>query len=295
MKICLLITTYKRNIQLMRLLTQISFLKKSYSGEACFYTLVTDSDHHNPLSSDIKNVCDTYIRNEGFGFDDNIFHSYRLHSVNYDFIFSISDDDLFNEGGFNPLDVIELAAKRGKDAVLFNHCEYRSPDMLADDLVYTLSNNFYQNPRLMLQPDELRRQFLGYVPRHVGIMYKSQHIIENINIINLFRDTLHLYAAPFIVSLQKKSALFIDYPINRFSSEVTNDGAWEDRRKVFFGLYRFLIVSKFILDPGSFQLAKKGFMQHYLGERSWLRKSLIGPLPSEAEMLREIDRVDTPP
>ncbi|GAA3056891.1 hypothetical protein GCM10010520_01900 [Rhizobium viscosum] len=289
MKICLLITTHRRDIQLVRLLSQIMDLRSKYTGPAVFETAVTDSELDNAARHILEPLCDLYVTNKGSGFDDNLFHFYADHARNYDFIFSISDDDVFSCGQVNPLDLLELAAKQQHDAVLFNHCEYRSADMLATELTYTLSPSFYTNPKLMDEPEAFRRHFLGCVPRHVGLLYRSSFIIENLGKLAAFRNTLHLYAVPLLLALEKNRAMFFDYPLNYFAADRPRDGAWEDWTNVFMGLYRFLLAAKAILSPASFAITKQGFMANYLNDRSWLRGSLSHSVPSEAQILRELD------
>lgn len=289
MKICLVITTYRRDIQLVRLLSQIMDLRSKYTGRAVFETVVTDSEIDNAARHILEPLCDLYVTNKGSGFDDNLLHFYADHARNYDFIFSIGDEDVFSCGQVNPLDLLELAARQEHDAVLFNHCEYRSADMLASELAYTLSSAFYTNPKLMDEPEAFRRHFLGHVPRHVGLLYRTSFIIENLGKLAAFRNTLHLYAVPFTLALEKSRAMFFDYPLNYFSADGTGDGPSEDWTNVFMGLYGFLLAAKAILSPASFAITKQGFMANYLNDRSWLRGSLSQSVPSEAQILRELD------
>ena len=74
MKICLLITTYRRDIQLVRLLSQIMDLRSKYTGSAVFETAVTDSELDNAARHILEPLCDLYVNNKGSGFDDNLFH-----------------------------------------------------------------------------------------------------------------------------------------------------------------------------------------------------------------------------
>ena len=291
MKICLLITTYRRDIQLVRLLSQIIDLRSKYTGPVVFETVVADSDPDNAARHILEPLCDLYVTNKGSGFDDNLFHFYADHARNCDFIFSIGDADVFSCGQVNPLDLLELAARQEHDAVLFNHCEYRSADMLATELTYTLSPAFYTNPKLMDEPETFRRHFLGHVPRHVGLLYRSSLIIESLGKLAAFRDTLHLYAVPFLLALEKNRAMFFDYPLNYFAADATSDGTSKDWTDVFMGLYRFLLAAKAILSPASFAITKQGFMANYLNDRSWLRGSLSRFVPSESQILRELDGV----
>lgn len=291
MKICLLVPTYRRNVQLLRLLSQIRHLRSYHSGRALFKTVVTDSDPENQGSNLVRQLCDLYVIKKGIGFDDNLLHAYSDLAGRYDFFFSISDDDLFSSGRISPLDLLETAARQRQDAVLFNHCEYRSADMLAAELKYALAPPFYGNPSFTNDQALLRRHFLGYLPRHVGLLYRASHIVRNLCEISRFRNTLHLYAAPFMLALEKDTAAFFDYPLNYFSAEVHRDGAWEDWTKVFMGLYRFLVAAKGVLSSDSFEIAKAGFLANYLGDNSWLRRMLAGNVPSEARLLEQLNGI----
>ena len=72
MRICILITTYRRNPELFRLLDQCRALVLRYTGPNQYRICVTDSDPANAMSSRIQTQCDQYVLNPGSGFDDNL-------------------------------------------------------------------------------------------------------------------------------------------------------------------------------------------------------------------------------
>ncbi|MCJ8335663.1 MAG: hypothetical protein MJH10_15720 [Epibacterium sp.] len=290
MRICIVIPTYRRNVRLVRLLSQLTELRETYTGQVEYSVFVTDSDSNNPAKAIIQQLCDRYLLNKGTGFDDNLFYFYKDYAEAFDFVFSCSDDDLFNRGQINALDLLEVAARQDKAAVHFNHFEYKTdcPDSM--DMSYTLSPAAYHLPALSDDPKKFRERFLWGPPRHVGLLYKSSHIVGLLERMTAFRGTLHLYAVPFMCALETNDASFFDYPLNYFSAAVENDGAWENTENVFYGLLQYLIESKKLLHPDSFAIAHRGFMAAYLGKSAWLRKMISAPLPTEAEVLASIER-----
>ncbi|AUQ70801.1 hypothetical protein [Phaeobacter inhibens] len=290
MKICIVIPTYRRNVQLVRLLSQLAELRETYMGQAEYSVFVTDSDLNNPASDIIQQLCDRYILNKGTGFDDNLFYFYKDYAGAFDFVFSCSDDDLFNCGPVNALDLLEVAVRQDKAAVHFNHFEYKTdcPDSM--DMSYTLSPAAYHLPALSDDPEKFRARFLWGPPRHVGLLYKSSHIAGLLDTMTTFRGTLHLYAVPFMCALESEDASFFDYPLNYFSAAVAKDGAWENTANVFHGLLQYLIASKQLLNPESFEIAQRGFMRTYFGKSAWLRKMISAPLPTETEVLASIEQ-----
>ncbi|MFS4581329.1 hypothetical protein [Phaeobacter sp. C3_T13_0] len=290
MKICIVIPTYRRNVQIVRLLSQLAKLREAYKGQAEYTVFVTDSDQANPACEIIKSLCDRYILNKGTGFDDNLFHYYQDHAGYFDFVFSCSDDDLFACGPVNALDLLEVAARQDRAAVHFNHFEYKTDSAECTEMQYTLSPAAYHLPDLSNNPEKLRERFLWGPPRHVGLLYKSSHIAGLLDKLPAFRGTLHLYAVPFMCALESGEASFFDYPLNYFSAEVEKDGAWESTANVFHGLLQYLIASKQLLSPQGFEIAHTGFMHAYLGQAAWLRNIISAPLPTEAEVLACIEQ-----
>lgn len=290
MRICIVVPTYRRNVQLVRLLSQLAELRDTYKGEVEYTILVTDSDHANPAREIIKPLCDRYILNKGKGFDDNLFHFYNDHANAFDFVFSCSDDDLFASGPVNALDLLEVAARQDAAAVHFNHFEYQTDSPESTEMPYQLSSAAYRLPALTDDPRALRYRFLGEPPRHVGLLYKSSHIAGLLHTFQAFRGTLHLYAVPFMCAIESGKASFFDYPLNYFSAEVGNDGAWENKANVFHGLLQYLVASKHLLSPESFAIAHRGFMSNYLGQSAWLRRLIPETLPDEADVLARIEQ-----
>lgn len=294
LNICIVVPTYKRNVQLVRLLSQLADLREAYKGPTEYSVFVTDSDPANPAHEIIKPLCDRYILNKGTGFDDNLFHFYQDHADAFDFVFSCSDDDLFTCGPVNALDLLEIAARQDRAAVHFNHFEYKSNNPESMEMTYSLLPAAYKWPNLTDNPGALRKRFLGQLPRHVGLLYKSSHIIGLLDHLLAFRGTLHLYAVPFMCALETDEASFFDYPLNYFSVEVRSDGAWQNRANVFHGLLQYLIASKSLLSSESFELAQRGFMKNYLGQSAWLRRLIPDRLPQESEVLSMIEQAPCP-
>ncbi|WP_260093201.1 hypothetical protein [Phaeobacter inhibens] len=293
MKICIVIPTYRRNVQLVRLLSQLAELRGTYMGQAEYSVFVTDSDPNNPASDIIQQLCDRYILNKGTGFDDNLFYFYKDYAGAFDFVFSCSDDDLFNCGPVNALDLLEVAARQDKAAVHFNHFEYKTDSPDGMEMRYSLSSAAYNLPALTDDPEALRRRFLGLLPRHVGMLYKSSHITGLLDQLPAFRGTLHLYAVPFMCAVESGEAVFFDYPLNYFSAEVGDDGAWENKVNVYYGLLQYLVASKALLSRESFELTRRGFMGNYLGQSAWLRRLIPEDLQHETEVLARIEEAMT--
>jgi len=105
----------------MRLLTQISEIKKTYLGNNKYHIYVADSDTNNTEFSLIESKCDARIINPGSGFDDNILNFYDKYINNFEYTLSISDDDLFNTSQINPFHILDAALKSHKPIILFNH------------------------------------------------------------------------------------------------------------------------------------------------------------------------------
>ena len=271
-------------------MSQLTELRKAYTGRAEYSVFVTDSDPNNPAKEIIQQLCDRYLLNKGTGFDDNLFHFYQDHASAFDYVLSCSDDDLFACGPVNALDLLEVAARQGRAAILFNHFEYKTDNSENMEMQYTLSPLAYNLPALTDDPKALRRRFLGLLPRHVGLFYKSSHITDLLDHLPAFRGSLHLYAVPFMCAIEKEEASFFDYPLNYFAADVHDDGAWENKGSVFAGLLQYLVASESLLGRDSFKYAKRGFLHNYLGRSAWLRKFIPEDLPSEEEVITKIEK-----
>ena len=272
MKICILIPSYKRNRDLFRILGQIKALKDSYEGSNQYTILVADSDPINPQAMDVEKSCDQRIINPGNGFDENIKNYYLNYARDFDWTFSISDDDLFSSASIHPFEIIDIATRSKAEVVVFNHIDFRS----TNDGKITLLNRHYQELNLALDPKFLAAYFLRLLPRHVGLLYSRSAFLRSGLHLSLFDRTRHLYAIPLIQSSLEGAVTFFDYPLCYFCVDQKNDGAWENNSLVFDGLLNFLVSLKTLLEPEHYLIAKEGFLVNYLGANSWLRRDLAG-------------------
>jgi hypothetical protein len=282
MKICILIPTYKRNDSLFQLLSQINKIINDYVGPNSYKVIVTDSDVKNPQESLITSSCDQYIKNKGLGFDDNLLFFYHDNAHLYDYIFSISDDDLFGFQKINPLYIVDSSLKDNPEAVLFNHINFESKN----GLIF-LKNKHYSSLDLSINDDFLFTYFLKLLPRHAGLIYSSKLIFNYLETLSQYRGTLHLYALPLLMAAKLKKVNYIDFPLVYFKSEPSVSGAWENAEAVFFGLIKFLINLKILLNDAEYEAAKNGFIENYIGDDSWLRRDLVARgcvLPPASEL-----------
>ncbi|MQQ08443.1 hypothetical protein GFB49_08265 [Epibacterium sp. SM1979] len=284
MKICLLVPTYKRNIPLVRLLTQMHQRRSQYTGPCEFHVAVTDSDRNNEARHIIEPLCDKYITNEGVGFDDNMYFFYSKYLDGYDYVLSISDDDLLSVGSLNPLDLIELATKGKADAVLFGHRSYTTPDINAMDFQLTLQSHFYDRELFHESSETFRLFMLGYIPRHIGIMYRCSLIQNYLPQVELFRDTLHLFAAPFMLAARDNKIEFADVSLAYFNDDQKGDGAWQNETSVISGLIKFQKVCKTLMSPADYEILERGFWAHYFGNGAMLRSLIRKNFPSEGSI-----------
>ncbi len=271
MRICILITTYRRNPELFRLLDQCRALVLRYTGPNQYRICVTDSDPANAMSSRIQTQCDQYVLNPGSGFDDNLLGFYERHLSNFDYLLSVSDDDIFSPSDINSLLFLDSAVNAGADAVLFNHYDFRHNN----DGTISMGNPYYASPILQIDKKALFNSHLRSLPRHIGLMYSVPALLRNIDKIAQFKNTLHLYAAPFLFAARDGSACFANYPLLCFSNNGATDGAWEHGDRVFNGLLRFAKVLKQHLSSVDYSTAISGFMSSYFASHAWLRIELI--------------------
>lgn len=280
MKICIVIPTYRRNEQLFSLLNQCAAFMNEYRGPNAYDLAVTDSDRNNPMAESIRQAGMRYVINPGQGFDDNLYYFYASSSGTYDYIFSISDDDMFFVQRANPLYMLDVAVLLGRDAVMFNHRDYQRQDSSNYSVRPAV---YYTNPLLSCNDDVLAQAILSSLPRHVGLLYSTHILRKYDNVISQFRGTLHLYAIPAILAAVDRNAAFLDYCLCLFHHEIRDDGAWESTEAVFHGILAFLKKLKTILPSDLYQVSEEGFMAEYLGDQAWLRK-MVSPqhtIPNE--------------
>lgn len=286
-RICILIPTYKRNSSLMRLLLQLQSLTKDYRGQTAYQVIVTDSDRHNPEVGLIKEYCSQYILNEGTGFDDNLLFFYQKHLHLFDYVLSVSDDDLFSFQKLNVLHVIDAAISENHGAILFNHI-----DFVSNNGQIFLKNKHYSSLELAINDNFLRNYFLRLLPRHAGILYSSNLVLSHLDALPKYRNTLHLYAFPLLVAAGLKQLSFIDLPLVYFNMDEKSTGAWENQGNVFYGLLAFLKALQKDCENTDYEIARQGFMQNYLGNGSWLRRDIESrgcSLPDEKEFLVDLE------
>jgi hypothetical protein len=280
MKICILITTYNRNNYLINLIEKINYFFSQYNGTNNYFLCITDSNTNNEISELIASKCNHYLINQGSGFDDNLYYFYKNHAHNYDYILSISDDDMFAIHTINPLEIIDLTIKTNSNVILFNHFNF----FYEDEQRIKVLEREYNSAAFSFNKNFLFNHSISLLPKHIGIIYSSEVILKNIEKIELFRNTLHLYAVAFVIEAQKGEVMFIDYPLFYFSNKPKNEGAWENKELVFTGLMKFLKMLKLIINADAYEIAKQGFFKNYFGSNAWLRKTIFmggGIIPSE--------------
>lgn len=294
MRVCILIPTYKRNQFLQRLLNSFSRIFRSYRGSTTFAIIVTDSDRSNPAASRISSLKNlTYVLNPGSGFDANMYHCYTSIAPQFDYIFSISDDDLPLSYPPSILDLIDMAVMQDQDAFLFNNIDYSFAVNGGGDGLAAMGGRHYRDLRLCYDKKFLLHYFLKSPPRHAGILYSSSFVSANLGTIEKFQGTQHLYAVPLLLACLGGRLIYIDTPAVLFHvPDVSNDGAWESHEEVFFGMYRFLKTLKQILPRDLYAIASEGFFANYLGEASWLRSRLTqcrNTLPNEQDLRQSLE------
>lgn len=287
MRVCILIPTYKRNESLIRLLHQLSECMSTYRGPLSLEVCVTDSEGNNPKRQEIEQLCDRYLVNPGIGFDSNMYSAYEKVIPTCDFVFSASDDDLLAKGFAHPLDILEVAIRQDRDAVLFDHFEYKAGP---DPQTYILQAGPYSRPAIFEEGcSGFQTMMSFYIPRHTGLLYKSSYLQEIYGKLEGFLGSFHLYAVPFHLSQQKGTAHFFAYPLMYFNTDQKDDGAWENRRAVFEGLLKYFLTSQKVLNPDNFAKMKPYFMQAYLKDKSSMRPVGDRQLPTEAEILAMVE------
>jgi hypothetical protein len=240
--VALLVTTYRRNEALTRLVAELAGRVARHAGPNRYFVCVADSDRANRVELP-PGV--SVIVNPGEGFDDNLLAAFRFLAGNCDFVFAIADDDLPEPGAdlLNRLDAV--LADDPPDVVLFNHRLQRraEPD--------EPGRRFYsadELPNLLVDPVPVLTRRL---PSYAGIFYRAAFVESIRDELMRLRGSLHLYAAPIFIAADRGRFRFSDHAVVRFDDSPKADGAWESTFKVHQGLLRFLGGMQALLSPGA--------------------------------------------
>lgn len=251
LRICILITTYKRNKSLMRLLEQCQEIFHSYKSNNTYQICVADSDLNNPIRQQLLDDSSIkYSTNPGSGLDDNLFHFWKSNYENYDYIFGIPDDAIFSPG-VNPLYIIDAAAASGEDIVIFN-----SRHSLTTRGKKTEAKESVTYPELLAIEDRaIQSQYFCTNPFDYGFtLYSTRALKNKEKEIRRFRNAVMYWAPIFFAALQKK-LIFFPYAIGLVNNlpfrpkKTLADGAWECHSTVFNGQINFLTEAKRVLPP----------------------------------------------
>ena len=193
-RVSIVVTTYQRNKFLIRLVNQIEGWINQYAGANRYEVGVADSDPENPIAKSLKKL--NYTVNPGRGFDDNLLHFWKMNAPQYDYILSISDDDLFMLG-VNPLYLLDAAISVGADATLFNHRNFVNT---ASGAITIGSVPYFREFAMAWEERTFWLRLLSMLPGHVGLLYSTKLLTENFDRISCFRNTLHLYCVPLLIA-----------------------------------------------------------------------------------------------
>lgn len=249
LRICILVTTYKRNGRLLSLLAQCYDIFQAYQGNNTYQICVADSDANNPIAQQLsENPLVKYSTNPGSGLDDNLFFFWKNNYDNYDYIFGIPDDAVFAPGA-NPLDMVDAAAASGDDVAIFNswHSLFRRNGSIELPGSKAFHDLLGVADRTMLSTHFLTR------PIDYGFaLYSTLALKSKEAEISRFNGKL-MYLAPILFAAMKRKLTFIPYAIC-FSNNLPvrtrrtlADGAWESHTKVFNGHVNFLAEAKRII------------------------------------------------
>ena len=123
----------------------------------------------------------------------------------YDFIFSLSDDDLFAPW-MNPLYVLDAAMDKGHQMALFHSRSYKwNPD---GGIELGIAN--FPEIELVCNRATLLHRVLTIVPCHVGLLYSTALLKRTVEKAKAFRGTLHLYVVPILFAAASNTLLFSD-------------------------------------------------------------------------------------
>lgn len=252
--VAILITTFKRNAKLRRLVEHWLQFIGDYRGPNRYLVCVADSDPHNRVSLPAGV---SYVVNTGEGFDDNFIGACKALSGAADFVFAMGDDDLPSVF-VNPLIVIDAALDSNDgDVTLFNHVNYvEREDFQLGERYFRVGEtvNLAVDPMTILGPR---------LPRYVGILYRCAFVASALPLLDAFRGSLHAYAVPILLAAVARRFTFFDYPICFFEQADKHDGAWEDPVVVTEGLRLFLrSIRPHISEAQHTQMAA-GFQRNY--------------------------------
>ena len=280
-RIAIVIFTYKRNEDLMRLVEQCRVFLDTYRGHNIYELCVSDSDRNNPLAARAPELGVKYSVNPGTGFDDNVYNFWRKHLESYDFIFSLSDDDMFAPW-LHPLYLLDAATHSGNQATIFNH-RYFTRDTSGNIDLGGLS---FPEVKLVYDRSYLLLRMLHNPPSHVGLLYSTKLLKATLTKAGEFRGTLHLYALPAILAAAANTLLYSEHVLCLFHRECKTDGAWNVSANVLNGLVEFLRKLKELFPPELYAVAEAGYFAEFFGSKSWLRAELgnIPTLKSEEQI-----------
>jgi hypothetical protein len=290
LRIGLLVPTYRRNELLAGLLTQCEALAGRYAGPNVYEVAITDSDPDNPRAAEWAARAAVYALNTGRGFDDNLLSFWQRHADRYDYLLSISDDDLFADFELHPWRVIDIALESRPQALLFNHVEFRNGAL--GEIYY--GERYYRSVGMTANPEMLRRSILELPPRHAGILYGRRLLQDALPRLQPFRETLHLYAVPLMLAAAHHRACFVDVALVLFNEDVKHGGAWADKGGVFDGLVRLLVGLHGVLPGDAYGMSCNGFWKQLIGPAAWLRRDMEAQglkLPSPEDVLSELEAV----
>lgn len=263
MQVCIVITTYKRNNLLVKLVSSIRTEITRYSGENNYSIFICDSDKNNPLNLEQYNIL--HKKTHSKTFDENLLDFFNNESKNYDYLYFLADDDILVEK--NPLEIIDRAINLGKNAILFNHRAFHRYEKNI-----FIGDEFYSGYVNYIHELSVLEGISCFLPRYCGIMYSKQIIAENLEALSKFNGTLHLYVAPMFIAAVQKSAVFFNESTSCYDSSEKKDGAWECIDKIIDGLKRFQIVIKSFIDEENMRKMDYFFNKLYFCEDSELMK-----------------------
>ncbi len=249
LRICILITTYKRNNRLLSLLEQCKDILKAYKGNNTYKICVADSDANNPIAQELsKNSLIKYSTNPGSGLDDNLFFFWKNNYDNYDYIFGAPDDAVFAPG-INPFELIDAAAASGEDVTIFNswHSLFRR-----NGTIEVPGTKAFHDLLGVADHTMLSHHFMTRPIDYGFALYSTRALKSKEAEIRRFNGKL-MYLAPILFAAVKRKLSFIPYAI-AFSNNLPirtrgtlADGAWESHSIVFNGHINFLAEAKRII------------------------------------------------
>ena len=283
-RICILIPTYKRNDALLRVANQCRDFIEKYRGHNSYELCVADSDPNNSIAPLPDYLKAKYSVNPGSGFDDNLYYFWLNNIDKYDYIFSMSDDDLFMPQ-LNPLYLLDAAIETGNQVIMFNHRYYK----LHLNGTIELGAVLYPNIELLLDKTRLLHKLLATLPSHIGTLYSTKFLKITLDKTYEFRNTLHLYAVPVLLAAASNTLLFSDHVLCLYHNEFKSDGAWSVSENVIHGLVDFLKKLKQFLPPDLYGIAETGFFTFYFGDDCWIRQQIgYNPRLKSEEQIREM-------